>query len=106
MRRRLGPARIDAPFETFHYCRVPDRVKIFFSRMRIDYHAIAATVRVVRRMQRLMNVADKMDQECEIAGRAPAVVARLLEASRVLLDFTGDAISPRTSRRNVAPLVL
>jgi hypothetical protein len=29
--------------------------------MRIDHYAITATVRVIRRMQRLMDVADKVD---------------------------------------------
>jgi len=80
MSRRLGPSGIDAAFETAHDSRVPDCVKIFFFRVRINNHAVAAAVRVVRRMERLMNVADKMNQECEIAGGAPVVVALLLEA--------------------------
>src|SRR5882757_5484541 len=106
MSRRLGPSGIDAAFETAHDSRVPDCVKIFFFRVRINNHAVAATVRVVRRMERLMNVADKMNQKREIAGSSPTIVVFLLEAPRVLVDFTGDAIATRASRRNIAPLVL
>src|SRR5258708_1105049 len=106
VRRRLGPRGIDAAFETAHDSRVPYRVKIFFFFVRIDYHAIAAAISVVRCMKRLMNVANKMNQECEIAGGSPTVVVFLLEAPRVLVDFTGNAVATRASRRNVAPLVL
>jgi hypothetical protein len=38
-------------------------------------------------MQRLMDVADKVDQERQIAGSAPAVVPPLFQALRILVDF-------------------
>jgi len=66
---------------------VQGRVKIFCSRMRIDHHAITATVRVIRRMQRLMDVADKVDEERQTAGSTPSVVVPLFKASRVFVDF-------------------
>jgi hypothetical protein len=40
-----------------------------------------------------MDVADEMNQECQIAGRAPFVVVAVLEALCVLIDFSDDAVA-------------
>jgi hypothetical protein len=75
-------------------------------RSRIDEDAIASPVRIVRGVQGLMNVADEMDQECQTAGSAPSVVVPFLEASRVFIDFAGDADTTGASPRNVRSTVL
>ncbi len=77
MRRRLGPSGIDAVFEAAHDGGVPDGVEIF--------RAVESTVTQlppssasVRGVQRLMDIADEMDQEGQIAVSAEAVVASRL----------------------------
>ena len=104
--RRLGPSGIDAVLETPHDGGVPGRVKIRFSRTRIDLDAIAAEVRVVRGMQWLMDVADKMDQKRQIAFGAPAIVVALFQALRVFVDFRGHAFSTGAACGNVGSPIL
>src|ERR1039458_8314918 len=106
MGRRAGPSGIDAVFETAHDGGVPNLVKIFCSSIRIDRHAITAAVRVVRGVERLMDVADKVDQERQITGSAPAVVFALFQALRIFIDFPCHAVSAGASCRNVRSLVL
>jgi hypothetical protein len=50
---------------------VPDVVEILLCRRNVDLLASSASVGVRRRMQRLMDVADKMDKEGEVACSAP-----------------------------------
>ena len=101
MRGRLRPAGVDVVFEAAHDGGIPGRVKIFFARARIDRDAVAAAILVVRSVQRLMDVADKMDQECEIAAGAPAVEIAVFEALRIFVDFRGHAFAAGASRGNV-----
>ena len=86
-------------FETAHEGGVPGVVEVFGARLRIDLDAIAPLVSVVRRMQRLMQIADKMDQERQIAGSPPSVVVLFFEASRIFVDLAGDAITAGASQR-------
>jgi hypothetical protein len=53
-----------------------------------------------------MDVADKMDQKREITGTAPSVVFPLFEASRVVVDLTGDAVTAGASCGHVRSPVL
>jgi hypothetical protein len=76
-------------------------VEIFSARLRIDLDAIATSVRVIRGVQRLMDIADEMDQERQIAGSAPPVVVLFFEASRIFVDLAGDAVTAAASRGNV-----
>jgi len=59
---------------------IPGRVKIFFAGARLDRDAIAAAIFVIRSVQRLMDVADKMDQKRQITFGAPAVVVAVFQA--------------------------
>ena len=106
MRRGLGPSGVDTVFEPAHDCRIHYGVKVLYSAFRIDDYAIAAAVSVVGGMQRLMNVADKVDEERQVAGAAEAVVVRVFQTLRVLLDFSSDAVAAGASRGNVGAPVL
>src|SRR5271155_1386717 len=57
-------------------------------------------------MQRLMDVADDMNQKCQVAFRAPAIVASRTQAFGELVDLSGGALSPDASRENLALGVL
>ena len=61
---------------------------------------------VARGVQRLMDVADEVDQEGEIAERAPAVVVPVFQTLGVLVDFSGDAVAAGASRGDVGAPVL
>ena len=93
MRRRLGPSGIDAVLEAADDGGVPDGVEIF--RARIHRHTVAALVGVSRGVERLMDIADEVDQEGQIAVGAEAVVTAVFEASGIFVDFAGDAVSRR-----------
>ena len=63
----------------------------------IDPLTYSATIRVGSGMQRLVNIADEMDQEGEVAGCTPFVIIALAKATGKLVDFGGDAIPARTA---------
>lgn len=99
-------ARIDAVLEAAHDRRVPRLVKILRANGRIDRYAVAAAVGIAGRVQRLMDIADEVDQEGEITERAPAVVVPIFQALGVLVDFGGDAVAAGTSRGDVGAPIL
>jgi hypothetical protein len=74
---------------------------MFGTRVRINFDAIASLVHVVGGMERLMQIADKMDQERQIACRTPLVVVPSSEATREFVDLSGDTIAIGTSFSNV-----
>jgi hypothetical protein len=53
-------------------------------------------------MQGLMEVADEMDQKCEVADGAPFVVIFVAKTAGVRVDFRRDAIPLRAPRRHIA----
>ena len=93
--RRLRTSGIDAVLETTHDGGVPGRMKVGFSRTRIDLDAIAAEVRVVRGMQWLMDVADKMNQKRQIAFGAPSIIVALLSGASSIRRFSRSRIFHR-----------
>jgi len=81
-------------------------MEIILRRRDVDLLTRAAAIGIRRGMQRLMDVADEMDEEREVAGGAPFVVITVTKALRVLVDFGHDAIPVRAARRNIRFLVL
>jgi len=73
--------------------------------MRFHRDAIAATIGIGSRAQRLMNVADQMNEKGEIAVTTPFVAIALFEAVGVFVDLRGDARSARTACRPIASLI-
>ena len=71
-----------------------------------DSDAIAALVRVVRGVQRLMDIADEMDQEGQISVGAPLVIISFFQALRVVVDFVGDAVPAGAFAGNLVALIL
>ena len=65
-------------------------MEIFLYRRDVDLLAGPAAIGVRRGMQRLMNVADEMDQKREVAGRTPFVIIAVAKATCILVDFGGD----------------
>src|SRR6266481_380 len=53
-----------------------------------------------------MDVADKMDQESEVAVSSETIVVSVFEALRVLVDFPRNAISTGASRGNIGAPVM
>src|SRR5438132_4216257 len=62
-------------------------MEILLYRRDVDLLAGPAAIGVRRGMQRLMNVADEMDQKREVAGRTPFVIIPVAKATRVFIDF-------------------
>ena len=65
------------------HCRVPGRMEI--SRMRVGFHGdtIAAFVSIRGCVQGLVNIANQINQERQIAAGAPFVTISLFEAAHV-----------------------
>ena len=101
MRRGLGPTGIDGVSKSAHDSGVPGIMKILRARIRIDLDTVAAVIGIVGRMERLMEIADEMDQEREVTGRAPSVVISVFQSLRVFVDFIGDAVTARASPGDV-----
>ena len=101
MRRGVGPTGIDGVSKSAHDSGVPGIMKVLRARIRIDLDTVAAVIGIVGRMERLMEIADKMDQEREVAGRAPSVVISVFQSLRVFVDFIGDAVTARASPGDV-----
>ena len=98
---RFGTSGIDAPLEASHDRCVPCCVEVSGARPRIDQDAIASQILIVGGMQRLMEVGDEMDQECEVAISSPPVLTSLFEALRIFVNLARHAVAGGTSTRNV-----
>ena len=81
-------------------------MEVLLRRRKVDLLARAAAISVGDRMQRLMDVADEVDEKGEVAGCAPFVVIPVAKPAGVLVDFRLDAIPLRTPRRHVAIAIL
>src|SRR5262249_156237 len=78
---------------------VPGIMEILLLRHYTYHLANTTPVRIRCCMQRLMNVADEMDQECEVAGGAPFVIVAITKPSSVLVNFRSHTIPVRAPRR-------
>ena len=81
-------------------------MEILLCRRNVHLLARAAAIGVRRRMQRLMYVADEMNEKCEVAGGAPFVIVAIAKPAGVLIDFCRDAISIWAPRRHIALAIL
>ena len=68
--------------------------------------AVAASVRVSGRVQRLVNIANEVNEERQIAVATPLIAIAVFETFRVLIDLRGHTVSTGTPRRHIFPLVL
>lgn len=77
-----------------HGC-IPGRVEISSAWARFHGDAIAAPVCVCGGVQRLVNIADELNEERQITDAASFVAMTLFEAFGVFADLRGDAVSAR-----------
>jgi hypothetical protein len=72
---------------------VPGIVEILFRWRDIHLLARAATIGVGRGMERLMDIADEMDEKRKVTSSTPFIVIAILKATGVLVDFSGNAVA-------------
>jgi hypothetical protein len=86
-------AGVEAVFQRMHQRHVPQNMQTFDRRVAVAQDAVAAFVGIGRCMQRLVDVAHKMEQEREVAAGAPSIIASSAEPIRIFVDFGGYALS-------------
>ena len=99
-------SRIHVVLKPIDHGSIPSRMEISHTRVRFHRDTIAAFVRVGGRVQGLVNIANRMNEERQITASAPFVAIPLLEAVHVLIDFRRNADPARASRRSISPPVL
>ena len=67
----------------------------------LDGHAVAAAVGIRRAVQRLMNVANEVDQQAEIPFAAKFVELALWDVGAIFFDLLGDAPAGGAKRAKV-----
>ena len=85
---------------------IPGVMEILLCPRDVGALARPASLGVGRCMQRLMDVAYKMNQKSEVAGGAPFIVVAIAKAADVLVDFRRHAVPVWAPRRQICFAVL
>ena len=80
---------------------VPGVMEILLHRLHVDTLARPSSICVRNGMQRLVDVADEVNEKREVAGGAPFVVIPIPKTPCILIDFCCDAIAVWAPRRQI-----
>ena len=67
-------------------------MEILLHRLHVDTLARATAIGICCGMQRLVDVADEVNEKRKVAGGAPFVVIPISKTTCILIDFCWDAI--------------